>query len=124
MSLNELARYPFMRSSSNPGVSSAISPEFAHFWDSTEPVATCTWTPMLKRLIIAGKGVSCFSKIAFIDELARGEVVWRPLDIPAMNQMQVGIIVPSHRALQNVTHNFVGGMARRLQQLEATAAAF
>jgi len=124
VSLSELARYPFMRSSSHPVVSSAISPEFAHFWDSTEPVATCTWTPMLKRLIIAGKGVSCFSKIAFIDELARGEVVWRPLDIAAMNQMQVGIIVPSHRALQNVAQNFVSRMARRLQQLEAAAAAF
>jgi hypothetical protein len=40
-----------------------------------------------------------------------------------LNQLQVGIVVPSHRALPHVTQNFVGRMARRLTQLELTAAA-
>jgi DNA-binding transcriptional LysR family regulator len=102
-------------------VTSAMCPEFAKFWDETEPVATCTWTPMLKRLIIAGKGISCFSKIAFIDELASGELVWRPFDLPALNAIQVGILVPTHRALQHVTENFLARLTKRLKQLEATA---
>jgi DNA-binding transcriptional LysR family regulator len=76
---------------------------------------------MLKRLIIAGKGISCFSKIAFIDELASGELVWRPFDLPALNAIQVGILVPTHRALQHVTENFLARLTKRLKQLEATA---
>lgn len=122
VSLADCARYPFMRSSTSAAVTSAMSPEFAKFWDETEPVATCTWTPMLKRLIIAGKGISCFSKIAFIDELSRGELIWRPFDVPALNSIQVGILVPTHRVLQHVTQNFLARMAKKLKQLEATAA--
>lgn len=123
VSLAELSRYPFMRSSTSAAVTSAMCPEFAQFWDQTEPVATCTWTPMLKRLIIAGKGVSCFSKIAFIEELTRGELVWRPFELPALDNIQVGVIVPTQRALQNVSQNFLARLSKRLKQLEATAAA-
>lgn len=123
VSLADCARYPFMRSSSQPAVSSVTSPEFAKFWDETEPVATCNWTPMLKKLIIAGKGISSFSKIAFIDELQRGELVWRPFDVPSLRDMQVGILVPTQRALPHVTQNFVARMTRKLKQLELAAAA-
>ena len=122
VSLADCARYPFMRSSTSAAVTSNMSPEFAKFWDETEPVATCTWTPMLKRLIIAGKGISCFSKIAFIDELTSGELVWRPFDVPALNDIQVGIMVPTNRTLQHVTQNFLARLTKRLKQLEATAA--
>ena len=122
VSLADCARYPFMRSSSQPAVGAATSPEFAKFWDEIEPVATCSWTPMLKKLIIAGKGISSFSKIAFIEELKRGELVWRPFDLPALNEMQVGILVPTQRVLPHVTQNFVARMTRKLKQLEAVAA--
>lgn len=104
-------------------ISATLSAEFAAFWDDMEPAATCNSTPLLKRLIMGGKGISCFSKIAFIEELRRGELLWRPFALPALNQMQVGIMVPSQRALPHVTQNFVGRMARRLTQLELTAAA-
>ena len=33
---------------------------------------------MAKRMIIAGRGISFFSKIGFLDEIERGEVVWLP----------------------------------------------
>ena len=123
ISLAELARYPFMRSSTSAAVTSAMCPEFARFWDETEPVATCTWTPMLKRLITAGKGISCFSKIAFVDELSRGELVWRPFELPALNDIAVGILVPTQRAVQHISQNFLARLAKRLKHLEATAAA-
>ncbi|MEJ8853177.1 LysR family transcriptional regulator [Variovorax robiniae] len=123
LSLKDCAPYPFLRSSSHPVISAALSPDFAAFWDDMEPAATCNSTPLLKRLIMGGKGISCFSKIAFIEELKRGELLWRPFELPALNELQVGILVPTQRVLPHVTQNFVGRMARRLMQLEATAAA-
>ena len=122
VSLADCARYPFLRSSSHPVINAAVSAEFARFWDDMEPAATCNSTPMIKRLIAAGKGISCFSKIAFIRELTSGELVWRPFDVPALREMQVGIVVPAQRVLPHVTQNFVGRLARRLSQLERTAA--
>ena len=57
-----------------------------------------------------------------LDELRRGELVWKPFALPVLNQLQVGIVVPSQRALPQVTQNFVGRLARRLTQLEQAAA--
>ena len=45
ISLKECARYPFLRSSSHPVVSSSMSPEFFRFWDEMEPAATCNSRP-------------------------------------------------------------------------------
>lgn len=122
VSLADCAKEPFLRSLGQPPIGSALSREFAQFWDEIEPVVTCNWTTMVKRLIIAGKGISFFTKIAFIEELQRGDVVWRPFDIPEINALKVGILVPSHRALPHVTQTFVARMARQLKQLEAVAA--
>ncbi|HEY4067524.1 MAG TPA: LysR family transcriptional regulator [Burkholderiaceae bacterium] len=122
ISLAECARVPFIRSIGQSPIGSTMSREFAQFWDDVEPVITSSWTGMIKRLIIAGKGISFFSKIAFIDELKRGDVVWRPFDLPELNELKVGILVPSHRALPHVTQTFVGRMEKRLRQLEAVAA--
>lgn len=123
VTLKECSRYPFLRSSPNPVISAALSAEFAAFWDDMEPTATCNSTPMLKRLIKAGQGISCFSKIAFVEELRRGELLWRPFALPAMNELKVGILVPALRVLPHVTQNFVARMARQLAQLEIAAAA-
>lgn len=123
ISLKDCAPYPFLRSSPHPVISAAVSPEFAAFWDDMEPAATCNSTPLIKRLIMGGAGISCFSKIAFMEELRRGELLWRPFELPVLNQLQVGIVVPTQRALPAVTQNFVGRMVRRLTHLEAAAAA-
>ena len=73
-------------------------------------------------MIIAGRGISFFTKIGFIDEIERGEVVWRPLDNPAINAIGVGIMIPSNRTLPHVTLEFLDRITRRLKQLELAAA--
>lgn len=123
ISLAECMGQPFLRSLGQPPISSSMCPEFGEFWDQLEFTATCNWTPMAKRLLMARLGIAFFSKVAFIDELARGELVWRPFELPALQELKVGIIVPAHRELPAVTVNFIGRMARRLKQLEIAAAA-
>lgn len=119
--LDECARYPFLRSGTQPVIDAALSPAFAVFWEAMTPAATCNSTPLLKRLIRAGRGVSCFSKIAFMQELARGELVWRPFALPAVNALQVGVLLPSQRSVPGVCRDFAERMARRLAQLERAA---
>ena len=50
-------------------------------------------------------------------------MVWRPFDLADLNDLKVGILVPSHRVLPHVTQDFVERLARRLKQLESVAAA-
>ncbi len=123
VSLADCLGQPLLRSLGQTPISTSMCPEFGEFWDQLEFTATCNWTPMVKRLIVAGRGIAFFSKIAFIDELTRGEVVWRPFDLPALRELKVGIVVPAHRELPSVTLNFIGRMARRLKQMEIAAAA-
>ena len=122
VTLEECGRYPYMRSSVGPAVTPLMSPEFAAFWEEKEPVATVTSTMMIKRLICAGKGISVFSKIAFVDELSRGELVWRPFDLPSMNNIRVGILVSAQRPLPQVAQNFLARMIKKLKLLEVATA--
>ncbi len=103
-------------------IHSLVQPEFSKFWDELVPSITCNSTTMAKRLIIAGRGISFFSRIGFMDELERGEVVWRPLANRAINAIEVGILVPSHRTLSHVSKQFLERITRRLKQLELAAA--
>lgn len=123
VALRDCAPHPFIRSGAQPVFGPTLSAEYTAFWEAMEPVATCNSTPLVKRLVMAGKGITTFSKIALLDELRRGELVWRPFALPVLNQLQVGIVVPAQRALPQLTQNFVGRLARRLAQLEQEAAA-
>lgn len=103
-------------------IHSLVQPEFSAFWDELVPAISCNSTTMVKRMIIAGRGISFFSKIGFMDEIERGEVVWRPLANPAINTIEVGIVIPSHRSLSHVTQQFLERITRRLKLLELAAA--
>ncbi|MBA2962618.1 MULTISPECIES: LysR family transcriptional regulator [Ramlibacter] len=118
VTLQECARHRLVRPSMSPVVTAAQAPEFAEFWDGIEPTAVCSSMPVLRRLIMAGLGIGCFSKIAFLSDLRRGDLLWRPLAVAELAQLQVGILVPTQRALPGMTQNFVDRLARRLQQLE------
>ena len=56
-----------------------------------------------------------------MNELARGEVVWRPLANAKINKIEVGNLTPSHRTLSHVTLQFVERFALRLKQVELAA---
>lgn len=122
VSCADCAGLPFLRSSGASPVNAAMAPEFARFWDSAAPHLSSNATPLLKRMILAGQGMAFFTKIAFLGELERGELAWRPLDLPEINAMEAGIFVASQRPLSHVTREFVERIARRMKQMEMAAA--
>ena len=121
VSFDDCRGHAFIQISRISPIHALVQPEFSRFWDELQPAIACNSTTMAKRMIIAGRGISFFSKIGFIDELDRGEVVWRPLDNKAINSIAVGILIPSHRNLSHVTRQFLDRITRRLKQLELAA---
>jgi DNA-binding transcriptional LysR family regulator len=111
----------FIQVSQVSPIHNLVQPEFSQFWNDLVPAIACNSTTMAKRMIVAGRGISFFSKIGFIDELERGEVVWRPLANRAVNAIEVGILVPAHRSLSHVAKQFLDRLTRRLKQLELAA---
>ncbi len=112
---------PFLRTPGRSPIHSVTSPAFVDFWDTVLPAINCNSTPMLKKMILAGRGISFFSRLAFLQEIERGDVVWRPFAEPAINQLQAGVIVPAHRALPHMTSVFLERIVRRFRQTEAVA---
>lgn len=113
--------HPMLRSSGLAPVPSEISPEFFEFWETISPWIVCNNTQMVKRLILGGKGIAVFSKLAFLDELERGDLVWRPFANPVINAIEVGVLVRTRQGLSHVAAEFVDRIARRLKQIEAAA---
>ncbi|MEK7917707.1 LysR family transcriptional regulator [Burkholderia contaminans] len=118
ISFEDCRSHAFLRLEGRSPIQGVVTTDFAEFWETLQPSVTCNSTTLLKRLIGAGRGISFFSKLAFLDELARGEVVWRPLDDENVNALMVGVIVPNQRALPHVTVEFLDRVVRRLKHVE------
>jgi DNA-binding transcriptional LysR family regulator len=121
ISFDDCRAHAFIQVSRLSPIHNLVQPEFSQFWDDLEPAISCNSTTMAKRMIIAGRGISFFSRIGFVNEIERGEVVWRPLSNRAINAIEVGVMVPSHRTLSHVTRQFLERITRRLKQLELAA---
>ena len=124
ITFDECRSHAFIQISRLSPIHSLVVPDFSKFWDELVPAISCNFTPMVKRLLIAGKGISFFSKIGVMNELARGEVVWRPLASAAVNTIEVGILIPSHRTLSHVSMQFVEKISLRLKQMELAASVY
>ena len=96
-----------------------LAPAFAELWDSLEPRISSNASPLLKRSVVAGRGIAFFSKLGFLKEIASNEAVWRPLEDPAINRLRVGILVGKHRELPFVARTFLDRLVRRLKDLES-----
>jgi DNA-binding transcriptional LysR family regulator len=118
VTFDDCRNHAFVQISRVSPIHSMVLPAFSEFWDELVPAISCNFTPMVKRMLIAGKGISFFSKIAVMDELAAGTLVWRPLANPVINKIEVGILIPSHRVLSHVTLQFVERITKRFKQLE------
>lgn len=123
LSFDDCRNQPFLRFHGRSPIYTVTSPAFVEFWDAVSPVITCNSTPLLKRMIVAGRGIAFFSRLGFLDEIERGEVVWRPFAEPAINRLHAGLIVPTQRTLPHMTTVFLERLVRRFRLIEATASA-
>ena len=118
ISFDECRHHAFLLGSKGDRPCRASSrPTFPEYWESLQPSVTCNSTTLLERRSASGRGISFFSKLAFLDELARGDVVWRPLDDVNITSLTVGVITPNQRALPHVTLEFVERIVRRLRHV-------
>jgi DNA-binding transcriptional LysR family regulator len=111
---------PFLLSYGRWPIYDTLAPAFAKFWDSLEPRISSNASPLLKRSVLAGRGIAFFSKLGFLKEIARNEAVWRPLDDPAINRLRVGVLTARNRELPFVARTFLDRLVWRSQDLESS----
>src|SRR5204863_9187559 len=74
----ECRGYPFLLSYGRWPIYDTLAPTFADFWDSIEPRISSNASPLLKRSVVAGRGIAFFSRLGCMSEIANGEAVGRP----------------------------------------------
>ncbi|MGB8535846.1 MAG: LysR family transcriptional regulator [Acidobacteriaceae bacterium] len=98
-----------------------VSSDMANLWNTLVPAVTCNSTMMLKHLVMAGHGLAFLSKVAFLEEIANGTVVWRPFAAGISGTQHMAVVVSSLRVLSPVTRDFVQRLIQRMKQMEAAS---
>lgn len=93
----EAAGYPILAQSGPLPRSADIDPDFARFKEGVKPRLVSNSIQALKLAIGLHMGIAFFTRLGFLDEIERGEVVWRPFESAAINALRVGLLVPAAR---------------------------
>lgn len=94
----DTAPFPFLAQAGPLPRSADIDPDFARFRATLKPRLVSNSIQALKIAIRLGMGIAFFTRLGFLDEIARGEMVWRPFDSEAINALRIGLVVAEGRA--------------------------
>jgi len=114
--VDEVAGFPFLAQAGPLPRSADIDPEFARFRAGLRPRLTSNSIQALKLAIRLGMGVAFFTRLGFLDEIERGEMVWRPFESPAINALRIGLLIPEGRPptapATQLTRHLIGEIGR------------
>lgn len=74
-----------------------VDPGFAAFRAAARPRLASNSIALLKHAIRAGAGISFFTRIGFMSEIAAGEIAWRPLATRPINRLKLGLLAATGR---------------------------
>ena len=97
VSFQDTAAFPFLAQTGPLPRSADIDPDFARYRAALKPRLTSNSIQALKLAIRLGMGIAFFTRLGFLDEIARGEIAWRPFDSPAINALRIGLVVAEGR---------------------------
>jgi DNA-binding transcriptional LysR family regulator len=103
-------RFPLLAQSDPLPRSADIDPDFAKFRAELQPKLVSNSIQMLKVALRLNQGIAFFTQLGFLQEIAAGELAWRPFRSRAINELKLGLLVPSNRSLNPPTQQ----LARRL----------
>jgi len=93
----EAGVYPFLAQAGPLPRSAETDEGFARFRASLKPRLVSNSIQALKRAIALNMGIAFFTRLGFLEEIERGEVVWRPFDSPGVNALRLGLLAPASR---------------------------
>ena len=72
---------------------------------------------MLKLSIMLNMGIAFFTRLGFLSEIEAGDIVWRPIASPGINQLRIGLLVPATRAMSPPAQQLARHLADDLNRL-------
>ena len=116
----DAAIFPFLAQAGPLPRSADIDPDFTRFRASLKPRLTSNSIQALKVAIRLGMGIAYFTRLGFLDEIERGEMVWRPFESPAINALRIGLVVAEGRTPTAPARQLTRRLVEELARLEGT----
>jgi DNA-binding transcriptional LysR family regulator len=117
--LDDLRSYPVLLQTGPLPRTMDVDPEFAAFRERVRPRLVSNSIALLKHAIRGGAGISFFTRLGFLGEIATGEVVWRPLASRKINLMKLGLLAPTARPASFAALRAADLLAGELKALDA-----
>ncbi|WP_137181774.1 LysR family transcriptional regulator [Roseomonas sp. AR75] len=97
IAFQDAAAFPFLAQAGPLPRSADIDPDFARFRAGLKPRLVSNSIQALKVALRLNMGIAFFTRLGFLDEIARGEMVWRPFENAAINELRIGLLVAEGR---------------------------
>ncbi len=117
LSLRDVATDPLLMQEAGLPAMPMVDDEFVAFRHNIEARVTSNTIGFIKRMLIAGAGVGCYTRLGFLVEIASGELVWRPLDMPGLGGLRLGLYAAAHRSLTPATRALVADLVAQMEAL-------
>jgi DNA-binding transcriptional LysR family regulator len=99
VSFDEAMAYPVLEQAGPLPRGADLDADFSQFKERLRPRLTSNSIQMIKLCVQLGMGISFFTQLGFLREIAEGSLAWRPLASPGVNTLRIGIMTPTQRAL-------------------------
>ncbi len=117
VSLRDVARYPVLTQEAGLPAMPVVDDAFIAFRHNVEARMTSNTIGFVKRMLLAGTGVACYTRLGFLAEIASGDLVWRPLDVPGLASLRLGLFVSANRSLTPAARVLVADLVERMAAL-------
>lgn len=117
ISFERAASFPFLAQAGPLPRSAETDAGFARFRASLKPRLVSNSIQALKVAIATNMGIAFFSRLGFLAEIERGEVVWRPFDSPAINALRLGLVVPASRPPSAPAAQLIAHLVEEMKRL-------
>lgn len=119
VSLEEASSYPLLTQTGPLPRASEVDPAFAAFKDALTPRLMSNSIQMLKLGVMLNMGIAFFTRLGFLSEIEAGTVAWRPVASRGVNELRLGLLAPSSRAMSPPAEQLARRLADDLNRLGA-----
>ncbi|MBM3568698.1 MAG: LysR family transcriptional regulator [Alphaproteobacteria bacterium] len=120
--LAECASYPMVLSHDSMPLNPLLASELAEHGTRLGPRVVSNGIDFMRRMILAGLGVGLFTPLGFAKEIARGQLVHRPLAEPRLARLAIGAMTLRRRPLAPAAALALEAIRARLGDLAKTGA--
>ena len=105
-------RFPLLAQSDPLPRSADIDPDFAKFRAELPAEARLELDSDAQDGLAPQQGIAFFTQLGFLQEIAAGELAWRPFRSRAINELKLGLLVPSNRSLNPRPSSSLAGLLK------------